>query len=213
MYFVSKIPLMNRLFCISCFLLTFLLSCNSNRKENAADIVQEKINNKVQEAWDFVQREGYNPDFCFLIDFSIPSGKSRFFVWDFRMQEITHQFLVTHGACNGVNGPENLEKGVNFSNIVNSHCSSIGKYKVGQRDYSSWGIKVKYWLHGLEPTNNNAVRRVVVLHSWEAVPDIEVHPLPIVKSWGCPAVSNDAMMQLDALLKNTTRPTLLWIYI
>lgn len=201
---------MNRLLCISIVLLSFLSSCRSHKEEV---IAQNKIHNKVEEAWDFVQREGYNQDFCFLLDFSIPSGKSRFFVWDFRTQAITHQYLVTHGACNGVNAPESLEEGVNFSNINNSHCSSIGKYKVGRRDVSSWGIKVKYWLHGLESSNYNAVNRVVVLHSWEAVPDMEVHPLPIAQSWGCPAVSNDAMWELDALLQNTIRPTLLWIYV
>lgn len=195
-------------------LLLFFTSCSTASPDlEEVDIVETIKNNKSIEALNFVQQKGYQQDFCFLIDFSIPSGKHRFFVWDFRTQTITHQFLVTHGACNGVNGSDRLESGVTFSNINNSHCSSIGKYKVGNRDYSSWGIKVKYWLHGLEPTNNNAVQRVVVLHSWEAVPDMEVHPLPIVKSWGCPAVSNGAMWELDAMLQNVQLPTLLWIYV
>ncbi|WP_371267650.1 hypothetical protein [Flavobacterium sp.] len=28
---------------------------------------------------------------------------------------------------------------------------------------------MKYWLHGLESTNNNKVKRIVVLHTWNAV--------------------------------------------
>ena len=38
--------------------------------------------------------------------------------------------------------------------IRDSYCSSLGKYKVGIRSYSKWGINVHYKLHGLEATNN-----------------------------------------------------------
>jgi len=86
-----------------------------------------------------------------------------------------------------------------------------GKYKIGKRDYSSWGIKVKYWLHGLEPTNQTAVERVVVLHSWSAVKNKEVYPRYSPLSWGCPAVSDDFMLVLDERLQQIPKPVLLWI--
>jgi hypothetical protein len=86
-----------------------------------------------------------------------------------------------------------------------------GKFKVGKRDYSSWGINVKYWLHGLEKTNANAENRVVVLHSWDAVSNDEVYPQVSPLSWGCPAVSNEFMKKLDAKLKDVKQPVLLWI--
>ncbi|MCB0443142.1 MAG: murein L,D-transpeptidase catalytic domain family protein [Flavobacterium sp.] len=43
------------------------------------------------------------------------------------------------------------------------------KFKIKKLDYSSWGINVKYWLHGLESTKNNTVKRIVVLHTWNGV--------------------------------------------
>ncbi|MFA7446734.1 MAG: murein L,D-transpeptidase catalytic domain-containing protein, partial [Flavobacteriaceae bacterium] len=79
------------------------------------------------------------------------------------------------------------------------------------RDYSSWGIKIKYWLHGLEATNSNAMQRVVVLHSWEAVSDDEIYPNVSPLSWGCPAVSNEFMEFLDQKLQVAQKPVLLWI--
>jgi predicted aconitase len=86
-----------------------------------------------------------------------------------------------------------------------------GKYKIGKRDSSQWGIKIKYWLHGLEKSNETAVDRVVVLHSWEAVSNEEVYPEVSPLSWGCPAVSNDFMKKLDEKLKIAKKPVLLWI--
>jgi hypothetical protein len=76
---------------------------------------------------------------------------------------------VTHGSCDMFADNPDKYKKAKFDNRDDSHCSSLGKFKVGKRDYSSWGIKVKYWLDGLEDTNSNARSRVVVLHSWEAV--------------------------------------------
>lgn len=77
-----------------------------------------------------------------------------------------------------------------------------GKYKIGNRDYSSWGINVKYWLHGLESTNKSAEKRVVVLHSWNAVKNKEVYSRYAPLSWGCPAVSNEFMEKLDIRLQD-----------
>ena len=98
-----------------------------------------------------------------------------------------------------------------YSNQVDSHCSAKGKYKIGNRDYSSWGIKVKYWLEGLEESNSNAQKRLIVLHSWEAVSDSEIYPHYSPLSWGCPAVSNAFMELLDPLLQQSKKPVLLWI--
>jgi hypothetical protein len=64
----------------------------------------------------------------------------------------------------------------------------------------------------MEKTNSNALKRTVVLHSWDAIPNQETYPDGIAESWGCPAVSNDFMTALDKILRVKTRPVLLWIY-
>ena len=96
-----------------------------------------------------------NTNYCFLVDFSIHSGKRRFFVWDFKGDSVKYASLCAHGY--GKNST--VSKPV-FSNVEGSYCSSLGKYKVGIRSYSKWGINIHYKLHGLEATNDNAFKRV-----------------------------------------------------
>ena len=119
--------------------------------------------------------------------------------------------MVTHGSCDQFEENPNKWEKVKFDNRVDSHCSMKGKYKIGNRDYSSWGINVKYWLHGLEASNKNAEKRVVVLHSWSAVKNKEVYPKYSPLSWGCPAVSDAFMGKLDVRLQKSEKPVLLWI--
>ena len=152
---------------------------------------------------------GYNTNYCFLVDFSIPSGKRRFFVWDFKGDSVKYASLCAHGY-----GKESTPKKPVYSNVEGSYCSSLGKYKVGIRSYSKWGINVHYKLHGLESTNSNAFKRYIVLHSYTPVPTLEIYPmhLPLGISQGCPVICDDAMRKVDALLKVEKKPVLLWIY-
>ena len=195
-------------------LLVFLLSfftCGESPKKVAEKIEKRDYATFHKEAKAYCQSEKFNEDYYFLVDLSVHSGKNRFFVYDFKTSKIIAQNLVTHGSCDAkTTNPTKWEKAM-FGNADNSHCSSKGKYKIGKRDYSSWGIKVKYWLHGLEKSNDNAVKRVVVLHSWEAVADKEIYPRYSPLSWGCPAVSDAFMEFLDERLQKTTKPVLLWV--
>ncbi|WP_396148714.1 murein L,D-transpeptidase catalytic domain-containing protein [Flavobacterium sp.] len=188
------------------FVLSFVCCNNTPATEEVKDYTS--IHN---EAMIFCKENQFNQDFYFLIDMSIHSGKNRFFVHDFKTKKVSHQNLVTHGTCDVFQtNPEKYKK-ARFSNKRDSHCSMKGKFKIGIRDYSSWGINVKYWLHGLESTNDNAVERVVVLHSWSAVSNDEIYPRYSPLSWGCPAVSDEFMQILDEKLKAVEKPVLLWI--
>lgn len=202
-------------------LLIFILLSNSCKSESidkksplaSGSELYERLYAKAEEAYKYCLEQQMNTDYCMLIDMSVPSGKFRFFIWDFHTASVTHQYLVTHGTCDGSSVDGEMRYGVNFSNLPDSHCSSLGKYKTGRRDYSSWGIHIKYWLHGQEATNDKAYERVVVLHSWEIVPDAEIYPASLVRSWGCPAVSNLAMEELDRILDVSDKPALLWIFV
>lgn len=186
-----------------------LLGCRQS--SNTDSSTKRDISAFHQEALAFCAENGFNQDYYFLVDFATHSGKFRFWVYDFETKSVVDSGLVSHGACDVFEENTNQDGNVKTSNKPNSHCSSEGKYKIGNRDYSKWGINIKYWLHGLEPTNSNAADRVVVLHSWEALADQEIYPNYAALSWGCPAVSNDFMGRLDARLKDQAKPTLLWI--
>ena len=196
------------------FLVLFLqfLSCEKSPENSLkGEIEKRNYSDFHKEALKFCKENKYNQDYYFLVDLSIHSGKNRFFVYDFKDKKISKQNLATHGSCDVGQVNETKWEKAKFSNADNSHCSAKGKYKIGKRDSSSWGIKVKYWLHGLEKTNSNAVDRVVVLHSWTAVSDNEIYPRYSPLSWGCPAVSDDFMRVLDTKLQKTKRPVLFWI--
>lgn len=189
------------------FFFSFICCNNSSIKT----IPVKDYSSTNAEALQYCKENGMNDEYYFLVDLSVHPGKNRFFVYDFKQNKITDKNLVTHGSCDQFEDNPNKWEKAKFSNKSDSHCSMKGKYKIGKRDYSSWGIKVKYWLHGLEKTNTNAVNRVVVLHSWSAVANEEIYPQVSPLSWGCPAVSDDFMRKLDAKLKTTSKPVLLWI--
>ncbi len=160
----------------------------------------------------FCKAQNLNENFCILIDMSLHSGVKRFIVWDLKKNKISNSFLVGHG-CGDNPWNNDFSKGnPKFSNIDGSHCSSLGKYKIGKRAYSDWGVNVKYILHGLEPTNSNAFKRFIVFHSWEVVSDEEVYPNGTPEGWGCPTISNNSFKIIDPLLKSSSKPVLMWIY-
>jgi hypothetical protein len=170
------------------------------------------VASKANEAFSFCEANGYNTDFCILIDMSIHSGKHRMFVYDFKKQVVERSALCAHG-CGKDNNRSTGEQPV-FGNQEGSLLTSLGKYKIGARSYSQYGINVHYKLHGLEPTNNNAYKRIVVLHSHTPVSETETYPyhLPMGWSFGCPVTDDATMTYLDNKLKNTPKPVLLWIY-
>lgn len=192
------------------FLAIFLMQCV---KKEQSEPIQGKASYSTyhQEALSFCQKKGMSTHFYYLLDLRIPSGKNRFFVYDFAKDSVTYTQLVTHGSCDIFTPNSQQWEKAQFDTRVNSHCSMLGKYKIGRRDTSSWGIKIKYWLHGLESSNATAVERVVVLHSWNAISDAEIHPEESPLSWGCPAVSNNFMRILDAQLQGESKPVLLRI--
>lgn len=170
-----------------------------------------KLISKAQEAKKYCKANNLNTDFFILIDLSIHSGINRFFVYDFNKNEFTHKYLVSHGCGNSSWGVDFTRKKAKFSNVNGSHLSSLGKYSIGERGYSNWGVKVKYLMHGLESSNSNALKRAIVFHSWDMVPGFEVYPRGTPEGWGCPAIANQAFREVDKKLKNADKKVLMWI--
>ncbi len=167
---------------------------------------------KAQKAKEFIADNGYSANVCILVDMSIHSGKKRLFLYDLKKDSVLLSGLCSHGCCEHNWGSDQTKTNPKFNNIPDSHCSSLGKFKIGKRGYSQWGIHVNYKLHGLESTNSKAYKRYIVLHSWDMVPERELYPSGTPEGWGCPAVSNNTMRKLDEQLKKESKPVLLWIY-
>ncbi|WP_029278790.1 murein L,D-transpeptidase catalytic domain-containing protein [Pedobacter borealis] len=163
---------------------------------------------RIKEALVFCQKNKMDTSIAIMVDMGIHSGKNRIFVYDFKQKQITIEGLCAHG----VGGGSTPTKPV-FSNKEGSYCTSLGKYKVKGRSYSNWGINVHYKMYGLEKTNNNAFKRIVVLHSYTPAPNQEIYPQTLFgQSAGCPVLSDGTMRKIDGLLKTRKKPVLLWIY-
>jgi len=189
------------------------LSCkHSLETETRPTVKNLLLKAKGDEAKLYCKAKNMNTSFCFLIDLSLHSGSSRFFVWNMEKDSIQAAFPVSHGCCNNIWSFTMSKERAKFSDLEGSHCSSLGKYKLGERGYSSWGIHIKYLMHGLDENNKNALKRQIVFHSWEKVPDDAVYPEGTPEGWGCPAISNANMQNMDVLLKTTSKPTLMWIF-
>ena len=206
-----------------------MLSCKNNiekreasvfKPEKAVEITsKEKPRSEIKdidystyykEAQQYCKRNNLNQDTFFLIDLGIHSGLKRFFVYDFKKNKITKSYMVSHGCGNNSWGATMSKENAPISNEFDSHCSSIGKFIILDRGVSQWGIKVNYVLQGKEKTNSHARSRAIVLHSWEAISSDEVYPKGTPEGWGCPAVSNVDMKEIDKLLKENKK-VLMWI--
>jgi len=172
----------------------------------------EAVNRKAKEALAFCRKNDFNQEYCFLIDMGIHSGLNRFFVYDFNKGKISRSMLVGHGCGNYPWSFDWSKNKPGFSNVDGSHLSSLGKYKIGKRGWSDWGINVKYTLHGLDATNSNAESRYIVFHSWEKVAEKEIYPDGTAEGWGCPTISNNNMKIIDPMLQASKKPVLMWIY-
>lgn len=179
-------------------------------KKPEADL--SEVAARAEEALRYCISAKMNTDFCILIDMSLHSGVKRFFVWDFKKKTASKKYLVGHGCGTNAWSTDGSKDNPEFSNEDGSHLSALGKYKLGERGYSNWGINVKYLMHGLEETNSNALKRFIVFHSWDLMSDEDVFPEGSPEGWGCPTISNNAMKEIDPMLQKADKPVLMWIY-
>lgn len=178
------------------------LACKNDTKQVASNDRKIDYSHQIKKVKAFAEAHNYNKKIAFLIDYSLHSGKNRFFVVDLQQEKIIKKGLVCHGSCKN---EENNKGAKKFSNTEGSLCTSLGMAVIGERAYSKWGKHYKYWIDGLEKQNSNMRKRVVVLHAWKHVPDEEVYPNQIALSWGCPTVSIQFLDELDAILKKNKK--------
>ncbi len=182
------------------------VSLPSSTYNRAAVVAREKTFGKRIKP--YLISKKFNEAFCILIDMSQPSNKERLFLYDIAKDSIIKTGLVAHGT-----GSEKRDINGNlvFSNIDGSLCTSLGRYKIGLPYTGTWGYA--YRLHGLDSTNNNALKRAVVMHAHACVPENpQNNNYPICFSYGCPMMNPATLIFLRKYLDKPKKPVLLWIY-
>lgn len=166
---------------------------------------QTVSSSKIKEVKNFVKGKNYNQDIAFFIDFKIPSGKFRFFIYDLKESKIIDQGLVAHGS-----GSEGGKDGaLKFSNIENSYQSSLGKYEIANSYVGTFGKS--YRLKGLDKTNSNALKRAIVMHSLSCVGNTESSQ-PTCLSLGCPMLSDEFFKTAATYVDHSKRPIILYAF-
>lgn len=120
------------------------------------------------------------------IDMRLHSSKPRLFLYDLTTDRTVGQYHVAHG----VGSCSDNDKGYadKFSNLPNSHKSSLGGYTTGAVYVGKHGKSLR--LHGLDQgVNHLAFKRAIVIHAADYV------TCKFIKtngragcSWGCPAI-------------------------
>ena len=175
-------------------------------KGQSGSLAFEKIHSNASSLEKYCSKKRFNTSYCFMVDMSIPSGKNRFMVYDFKKQRVELAGLVTHGS-----GSKSwIGSEMSFSNVPGSSCTSLGKYRIGKPYQGRFGLAYK--LYGLDNTNSKAFERFVVLHAHSCVPAKEVYPLGICNSLGCPTVSPAFLKKLSGYIDESNEPILLTIY-
>ncbi|WP_209348736.1 murein L,D-transpeptidase catalytic domain-containing protein [Pontixanthobacter sp. CEM42] len=131
----------------------------------------------------------WHEDYVGIADYGLRSSEPRFHFVNLEAGTVK-SYLVSHGDGSDPDHDGWLN---HFSNEHNSHCSSKGTYATFGWYTGRYGTSIR--LEGLDPTNNNALDRAIVMHRAKyAEPEF-------LKKWGVLGRSNGCFAMSDADFK------------
>ncbi len=126
-----------------------------------------------------------------IADFATSSNNPRFHVVNMGTGQV-ERFLVAHGIGSDPSHSGMLQR---FSNEVNSEATCEGAFLTADYYVGKHGDSQR--LLGLDPTNNNALDRAIVVHSaWYANADMISKHGKLGRSQGCFAVGENELAKL-----------------
>lgn len=168
----------------------------------------ESLAKRAESAKNVSRIMGLSEKYCILVDFSIPSGTPRMFVWSFEEERVVASTYVMHGSGMGSTD----EKPV-FSNKPGSNCSSLGRFAVthehGNRNKSG------YFVRGLDFDNLSARSRGLMVHKavWVDMNCWRNYiPMNSKCCMGCFTTSSRGMDYIGRLVKQEPKQILLWSF-
>ena len=117
-----------------------------------------------------------------VIDFNLPSTQKRLYVIDLVQRKLLFHTYTSHGQGSG------NEHATSFSNIPDSHMSSLGFYVTAETYQGKHGYSLR--LNGMDKGyNDNARSRAVVMHGADYVSEAFIRRAGrLGRSYGCPAL-------------------------
>jgi hypothetical protein len=130
-----------------------------------------------------------------IADFSLHSRAPRFHLLNLADGTATSH-LVAHGRGSDPSHTGWLER---FSNEPRSQATSAGAYRTDSLYVGDHGRSIR--LEGLDPTNDKATARAIVVHgAWYVSEEIIAHFGMLGRSEGCLAVANSSLDEVLARL-------------
>jgi len=133
-----------------------------------------------------------NDRYLTVIDFAQHSSKKRLYIVDMHDGSL-ERHVVAHGSGSD---PNNDGIATQFSNVANSHKSSLGMYLTAETYSGKWGLSLR--LDGLSETNSEARDRAIVMHGASYVANGKSKQ---GRSWGCPAIPLGERDEVIPMLK------------
>jgi len=171
---------------------------SSQVHEPAAAAVSDPGSGLIKQALAELARHGSrigHRDTVAVVDFSLASNQPRLHLVDL-LGGLTSTLLVAHGRGSDPANTGLLER---FSNQPGSYASSSGSFLTGQTYHGKHGLSRK--LIGLDPENDAAERRAIVIHSASYVShEMARDQSRIGRSLGCFTVAQDDLARVMARL-------------
>jgi hypothetical protein len=168
-------------------------------KLNEFGLTQEAFNN----AWKgyeklLTQKTISKSNYLTICDFSQSSAQKRFYLIDILNEKLLVNTYVAHGKNSGTT------YATRFSNINDSHQSSLGFYTTAQTYIGEHGLSLR--LNGVDGGfNNNAYARSIVIHGATYVDATRVKAgVMMGRSFGCPALPQNESEKIINIIKNGT---------
>jgi hypothetical protein len=158
-------------------------------------VVDPRIVARARAAFDRHRSQILHGDIVGIADFTRASREDRFFLLDTNTGRVTRH-LVSHGRGSDPSHTGFLQS---FSNRFGSEASSNGAYVTSHYYHGKYGRSMR--VRGLDPTNDNAEARAIVVHTaWYAEPNVAQETGRLGRSEGCFALPHRSLQEVLARL-------------
>lgn len=135
-----------------------------------------------------------------VVDYSQRSDQKRFLLYDSHTHALLASYRVAHGKGSDADHDGYAER---FSNQADSHASSLGTYRTGevyQSEQPGHGLSMR--LAGLDPSNDKAMQRAIVIHAMDYMEDRFIRQHGVAgRSFGCLVLANNDRDKVIEALK------------
>ncbi|HTI10883.1 MAG TPA: murein L,D-transpeptidase catalytic domain family protein [Puia sp.] len=140
----------------------------------------------------------HRTDVLSICDFSQSSSLKRMYVIDVQNRKVLYRTYVAHGINSG------SEYANSFSNVAESHKSSLGFYVTRGTYYGGNGLSLR--IDGLDRGfNSRANQRNIVIHGAPYVSERILHKYGVMgTTFGCPAIPAELTNEIIPAIKDGT---------